>query len=217
MSSAWRSSRSSGRTTPEASTEVVETYHCYHSRVVRISRPTSDHGGPSVRSVWLRFHAAGCRPEQRWRRGYRDRKQAGALFIFRGKLRPAAAKHRDPDSLPCMGSTVRGSDSTGPGTERSRHRWWIVAAGSVALLGTGALWYTRSRIPPPPQSDLRRAGYVDSSACSECHANVAKTYRLAGMARTFHRPSEQTVIEDFKRANRGAALLFYVVRLLLTN
>ena len=43
---------------------------------------------------------------------------------------------------------------------------------------------------------------MDSSACSECHANVAKTYRLAGMARTFHRPSEQTVIEDFKRANR---------------
>ncbi|MBW8749174.1 MAG: tetratricopeptide repeat protein [Acidobacteria bacterium] len=43
---------------------------------------------------------------------------------------------------------------------------------------------------------------MDSSACSECHANVAKTYRLAGMARTFHRPSEQTVIEDFKQANR---------------
>ena len=101
-----------------------------------------------------------------------------------------------------MGSTLRGPDSAGPGAERSRYRWWILAAGSVVLLGTGAIWYTWSRISPSQQSDLQRAGYVDSSACSECHANIAKTYRLAGMARTFHRPSEQTVIEDFKRANR---------------
>src|SRR5215469_6830999 len=105
-----------------------------------------------------------------------------------------------------MGSGLRGPDPAEPGAERSR-RWWILATGSVALLATAAIWYTLSRpklIPPSPQSDLRTAGYVDSSVCNECHADVSETFRLAGMARTFHRPSEQTVIENFKRANRFA-------------
>ncbi len=104
-----------------------------------------------------------------------------------------------------MGSRLRGPDSAGPGAEQSRRRWWILATGSVALLGTAAIWYMRSHpkpIPPSPQSDLRSAGYVDSSACNECHADVAETYQHTGMARTFHRPNAQTVIEDFKRANR---------------
>lgn len=56
-------------------------------------------------------------------------------------------------------------------------------------------------IPPSP-SGLRSAGYVDSSACGECHAGIVKTYQKTGMGRTFHRPNIQTVIEDFKRANR---------------
>ena len=103
-----------------------------------------------------------------------------------------------------MGSRLRGPDSAGPGAERSRRRWWILATASVALLGGAAIWYPRSRskpIPPSP-SGQRSAGYVDSSACSECHADVAKTYQNTGMARTFHRPNVETVIEDFKRANQ---------------
>ncbi|HXE08642.1 MAG TPA: tetratricopeptide repeat protein [Acidobacteriaceae bacterium] len=55
---------------------------------------------------------------------------------------------------------------------------------------------------PPPRADLRREGYLDSAACNECHADVAATYQHTGMARTFHRPSEQSMMEDFKRANR---------------
>jgi predicted CXXCH cytochrome family protein len=103
-----------------------------------------------------------------------------------------------------MGSSLRGPNSAGPVAGQSRRRWWILATGSVALLVGAAIWYMRSRpkpIPPSP-SGLRSAGYVDSSACSECHADVAKTYQYTGMARTFHRPNVQTVIEDFKRANR---------------
>jgi tetratricopeptide (TPR) repeat protein len=104
-----------------------------------------------------------------------------------------------------MGSRLRGADSTGPRTARSHNHWWILAIGSVALLAIAAIWHTRSRpklIPPSTLLDLRSAGYVDSSACSECHADVAETYQHTGMARTFHRPSAQTVIEDSKRANR---------------
>src|SRR6185437_9670596 len=103
-----------------------------------------------------------------------------------------------------MGSRMRVADSTGPGAERSRRRWWLTAAASVALLGVAAIWHTRRhpRPLPPSPSGLRSAGYVDSSACSECHADVADTYQHTGMARTFHRPNAQNVIEDFKSANR---------------
>ena len=96
-------------------------------------------------------------------------------------------------------------ESAGSGAKRPRRRLWILVPGSVALLLIGAIWYTRSRpepITPSPQSDLQSTGYVDPSTCNECHADVAETYRHTGMARTFHRPSEDSVIEDFKRSNR---------------
>lgn len=104
-----------------------------------------------------------------------------------------------------MGSKSRGQNSGGAAIPQSRHRWWLVAAGVIVVAGAGVAWYARGRprsVVPPPHSDLRATGYVDSSACSECHSDIAETYQHTGMARTFHHPSEQTVIEDFKRANR---------------
>lgn len=108
-----------------------------------------------------------------------------------------------------MGRAPKRQDSRrGPATPRPRRLWWALAAGiALILVAAGAAWHVH-RHPGSaaistavPRTDLRAAGYVDSAACNECHANVAETYRHTGMARTFHRPSEQTVIEDFKRAN----------------
>jgi predicted CXXCH cytochrome family protein len=39
-----------------------------------------------------------------------------------------------------------------------------------------------------------QAGYVDPAVCAGCHAEIAKTYRLTGMGRSFSRPR----VEDFK-------------------
>ena len=101
-----------------------------------------------------------------------------------------------------MGSTFR--RPPGPGAERPQRRWWISAVASLMVFGVAATWSTRSRPSPNPlwTSGLRNTGYVDSGACTECHADVVRTYQNTGMARSFHWPNVQTVIEDFKYANR---------------
>ncbi|MGE0405566.1 MAG: tetratricopeptide repeat protein [Candidatus Korobacteraceae bacterium] len=45
------------------------------------------------------------------------------------------------------------------------------------------------------------AGYVDSSVCAACHAEIAETYRLTGMGRSFYRPTADNLVEDFKKNN----------------
>jgi hypothetical protein len=76
----------------------------------------------------------------------------------------------------------------------------------VLACATAAWVWHRPKRPAPSiataQLDLRGAGYVEPEVCASCHADVAATYRNAGMARTFHRPTPDTVIEDFRNANR---------------
>jgi predicted CXXCH cytochrome family protein len=43
--------------------------------------------------------------------------------------------------------------------------------------------------------------YVDSKLCAGCHAKIAKTYALTGMARSFYRPAGEPPPEDFARGN----------------
>jgi tetratricopeptide (TPR) repeat protein len=87
-------------------------------------------------------------------------------------------------------------------------KWWVAGVVALAVAGRGIVWYTHRPVTTKaistaaPHTDLRAAGYVDSAACNECHADVAETYQHTGMARTFHRPSAQSVIEDFTRANK---------------
>ncbi|HKO54561.1 MAG TPA: hypothetical protein VJ276_01715, partial [Thermoanaerobaculia bacterium] len=40
------------------------------------------------------------------------------------------------------------------------------------------------------------AGYVDDAVCAGCHAEIARSYREVGMARSFSRPRRATTIED---------------------
>lgn len=44
-------------------------------------------------------------------------------------------------------------------------------------------------------------GYVDSQVCATCHAQIAKTYRKTGMARSFYKATTANVIEDYAKAN----------------
>src|SRR6185312_6300828 len=112
-------------------------------------------------------------------------------------------------SLKLMARVSKGPDSArSPAASPSRRGRWVFVAGMTIAMAGGAIWYTHPRPAPAistvrvPHSDLRAEGYVDPDTCSQCHADVAETYRHTGMARTFHRPSEQSVIEDFKRSNR---------------
>jgi predicted CXXCH cytochrome family protein len=45
-------------------------------------------------------------------------------------------------------------------------------------------------------------GYVDDKLCAKCHADLYDSYQHVGMAKSFFRPGEQPVIEDFKN-NHG--------------
>jgi tetratricopeptide (TPR) repeat protein len=46
------------------------------------------------------------------------------------------------------------------------------------------------------------AAYVHPAACTGCHAEIAKTYRLTGMGHSFYRPAPQSMVEDFTTRNR---------------
>jgi Tfp pilus assembly protein PilF len=41
------------------------------------------------------------------------------------------------------------------------------------------------------------SGYADDASCGNCHAEIAKTYREVGMARSFYRPRAAAFVEDF--------------------
>ncbi|MDQ2088846.1 tetratricopeptide repeat protein [Marimonas arenosa] len=67
-----------------------------------------------------------------------------------------------------------------------------------SLPGTG----TAQSVDPLANWGLRAtrgaaAGYVDDTACAECHADKAESYAEMGMAKSFYRPSSAPVIENF--------------------
>lgn len=43
--------------------------------------------------------------------------------------------------------------------------------------------------------------YIDSKLCAGCHAQIYKTYRRTGMARSFYRPQPDHTVEDFTKNN----------------
>src|SRR5215472_9970463 len=43
--------------------------------------------------------------------------------------------------------------------------------------------------------------YVDSKVCALCHAQIARTFALTGMGRSFYRFDAAHVVEDFSRGN----------------
>ena len=47
-----------------------------------------------------------------------------------------------------------------------------------------------------------QTGYADAASCAVCHAEIARSYALTGMARSFSRVDPAQAIADFKTRNR---------------
>jgi predicted CXXCH cytochrome family protein len=61
------------------------------------------------------------------------------------------------------------------------------------LLLTAVISFVYAQAPGNP--------YVDSKLCAACHAKIAQTYALTGMARSFYRPAGNPPVEDYARGN----------------
>jgi tetratricopeptide (TPR) repeat protein len=68
----------------------------------------------------------------------------------------------------------------------------------TAVLTAGGVYYYAVR----PERSAAPSGYVsDIAVCAGCHAEIAKTYRLTGMGRSFSRAGRAKPIEDFTTRN----------------
>ena len=72
----------------------------------------------------------------------------------------------------------------------------IVGLAVVALAATAYFFRPLlSHRPPPPAEAV--SGYVDSATCRGCHAEIAKSYALTGMGRSFYRARPENTVEDY--------------------
>jgi hypothetical protein len=73
---------------------------------------------------------------------------------------------------------------------RAGRRWFVVLAAAAAML-VAAFAIRRDRSVREPGAAVRSEpvgdGYADPSACATCHARIAKSYALTGMARSVTR------------------------------
>src|SRR6202044_1127214 len=66
----------------------------------------------------------------------------------------------------------------------------------------GGAWLMKSALVRHPAATVPDgSGYVNSATCAGCHQEIARTYRLTGMGRSFSRPGEDKMVEDFKVHN----------------
>ena len=77
----------------------------------------------------------------------------------------------------------------------SRKNVLLALASGVLLAGGAGLLLFRPAHPAPATLG---SGYVDPAICAGCHEDIAKTYRLTGMGRSFYRPSTENTIEDYR-------------------
>ena len=80
----------------------------------------------------------------------------------------------------------------------------LVIAALVLMAGiylVGVRYHNRERSNGNVHAPQTASRYVDSAVCAECHSEIATTYRLTGMARSFYRPRSENVPEDYKVRN----------------
>ena len=84
---------------------------------------------------------------------------------------------------------------------RSRIIWFCVCI-AMALVGAVILSiHRRTGLPVKRVEFAAQSDYVDPDVCASCHQDVAATYRMTGMGRSFSSPTKATVVEDYARAN----------------
>jgi tetratricopeptide (TPR) repeat protein len=80
----------------------------------------------------------------------------------------------------------------------------LVIAALVFIAGiylVGVRYHNREQSEDGARGSKTASGYVDSAACAECHSEIAETYRLTGMGRSFYRPRSENPQEDYKSHN----------------
>lgn len=86
----------------------------------------------------------------------------------------------------------------------------LAAAGAVVVIVlavAGYFWFSEVDPTPAPVAETREfiagadLGYADPVACIGCHAEIHETYSRTGMGRSFYRPTEQNIVEDFATDN----------------
>ena len=83
-------------------------------------------------------------------------------------------------------------------------RWWL--PGVVLGLGIGATFYV-TRQPATPPSLV--ATYVAPATCAGCHAEIARTYQLTGMGRSFH-PATPADVQPAKYYHKPSESYFTI-------
>ena len=83
----------------------------------------------------------------------------------------------------------------------SRRKISLALSGLVLLFIAGAWLLRRGAFEREAAQEPAGSGYVSSATCAGCHQEIARTYRLTGMARSFSRPSAGNNVEDFKIHN----------------
>ena len=69
------------------------------------------------------------------------------------------------------------------------------AAAACAVLAAAWLLLLKSAAPPAASD------YVNPALCAACHQEIARTYRLTGMGRSFSRPRPENIVEDYQAHN----------------
>lgn len=81
-------------------------------------------------------------------------------------------------------------------------RWWISGLAIAISVAVGALVLRRpAQQQPSPQVDAEISSYVDPAACSFCHSAIYQTYQRTGMGRSFYRPADGRMTEDWSGRN----------------
>lgn len=74
----------------------------------------------------------------------------------------------------------------------------LAFAAGIYLLG---MRYHRGDQSKDTHTVDTASAYADSAICAECHSDIADSYRLTGMARSFYRPGLDNATEDYKNHN----------------
>ena len=75
-------------------------------------------------------------------------------------------------------------------------RYWLLAAAAACAVVAAVWLFQRTKPAPPALSE-----YVNPALCAACHQEIARTYRLTGMGRSFSRPRPENIVEDYQAHN----------------